>query len=204
MHNEILSQKQVELLKLISSFSKQFYLVGGTAIALQIGHRQSIDFDLFSKESIKPNSIKNLLVKKGYFYNIIYEEFEQLHVLIDSVKLTFFTYPFEIDARINFNHIINMPSLLSLAAMKAFAIGGRAKWKDYVDMYFLLRDHFNIKEIERMAEKIFENRFNAKLFRQQLVYFQDIDYSEKVIYNSEAPDDEIIKRFLIEISTSKL
>jgi len=47
MYREILTQKQIELLPLIKSFKKEFYLVGGTAIALYIGHRRSIDFDLF-------------------------------------------------------------------------------------------------------------------------------------------------------------
>jgi len=54
MHKEILNNNQIELLPLIGEFSKQFILVGGTAIGLQIGHRQSIDFDLFSN---KLNSI---------------------------------------------------------------------------------------------------------------------------------------------------
>jgi hypothetical protein len=47
MHLEILSKEQVELLTFIEKFKSRFYLVGGTAIALQIGHRQSIDFGLF-------------------------------------------------------------------------------------------------------------------------------------------------------------
>jgi len=47
MHNEILSPAQTELLLLIKSFRREFYLVGGTAIAVHIGHRRSIDFDLF-------------------------------------------------------------------------------------------------------------------------------------------------------------
>ncbi len=47
MHNEILSPAQTELVPLIKSFSREFYLVGDTAIALHIGHRRSIDFDLF-------------------------------------------------------------------------------------------------------------------------------------------------------------
>ena len=47
MHKEILSENQIELLTLVKQFKRDFYLVGGTAIALHIGHRRSIDFDLF-------------------------------------------------------------------------------------------------------------------------------------------------------------
>jgi len=50
MHPEILSKEQLELLPFLGQFNKRFFLVGGTAIALQIGHRQSIDFDLFCAE----------------------------------------------------------------------------------------------------------------------------------------------------------
>ena len=94
-----------------------------------------------------------------------------------------------------------MPELIDLAAMKAFALGGRAKWKDYVDMYFLLKDHFSIKEIEQRAEELFHTAFNAKLFRQQLTYYKDIDYSEAVNFLKEDPGIEEIKRFLTDVAT---
>lgn len=53
MHKEVLTKEQVVLLPLIKEFAKEFFLVGGTALALQIGHRHSIDFNLFSYTSIK-------------------------------------------------------------------------------------------------------------------------------------------------------
>jgi hypothetical protein len=102
---------------------------------------------------------------------------------------------------VNFQNIINIPPLPDLAAMKAFALGGRAKWKDYIDMYFLLKDHFSIKEIEQRAEELFRTAFNAKLFRQQLTYYKDIDYSEAVNFLKEDPGVEEIKRFLTDVAT---
>ena len=56
MHNEILSVTQLELLPLVKQFKREFFLVGGTAIALYIGHRQSIDFDLFKFSSLPLNN----------------------------------------------------------------------------------------------------------------------------------------------------
>jgi predicted nucleotidyltransferase component of viral defense system len=58
MHKEILSEKQLELLSVMSSFRREYYLVGGTAIALYLGHRRSIDFDMFKPSDI--NHKKNL------------------------------------------------------------------------------------------------------------------------------------------------
>ncbi|MCL1909388.1 MAG: hypothetical protein FWG05_00460, partial [Kiritimatiellaeota bacterium] len=77
--------------------------------------------------------------------------------------------------------------------MKAFALGRRSKWKNYTDLYFLLRDHFKLSEIIGKAELIFRDEFSAKLFRSQLSYHADIDYSEKVDYmpGYEIPDGEV-------------
>ncbi len=75
--------------------------------------------------------------------------------MIHSVKVTFFAYPFEIRATEAFEDIIRLPPLKTLAAMKAYAMGRRAKWKDYVDMMFMLRDFFSIEEVSSEARTIF-------------------------------------------------
>lgn len=204
MYSEILSNKQLDLLPVVKSFNNRFFLVGGTAIGLRIGHRQSVDFDLFSNETIKPNSIKNQLTKANIGYDLIHQEYDQLHLEIDDVKFTFFSFPYHIEAKDSYRDIIKMPALLDLGAMKALAFGGRAKWKDYVDMYFLLKHHFSFNDIESRAETLFKEAFSSKLFRQQLVYFKDIDYSEPVIFQKDPPTEEEIKKFLIDIGTSVL
>lgn len=62
MHKEILTKEQVELLPLLQKFSKNFFLVGGTAMALHIGHRRSVDFDLFSHEAFSIAGIKRKIL----------------------------------------------------------------------------------------------------------------------------------------------
>jgi hypothetical protein len=126
-----------------------------------------------------------------------------MHVIINSVKITFFNYPYEVKHAVNFDEIINIPSLLDLAAMKTYALGGRAKWKDYVDMYFILKEHFSLKELSTRASEIFGSHFNAKLFREQLCFFDDIDYSEKVEFIENEIREDIIKDFLTEVSIAK-
>ena len=86
--------------------------------------------------------------------------------------------------------------------MKAFALNRRAKWKDYVDLYFIMKDHYSLKQIITEADNIFGSAFNSQLFRRQLSYFDDINYTEKVEYVSEPLEDEIIKAFLTEMSFS--
>ena len=95
-----------------------------------------------------------------------------------------------------------MPDLLDLAAMKAYALGRRSKWKDYVDLYFLLKERFTLDAICHRANEIFGNLFSDKLFRSQLSYFEDVDYSEKVEYMiPNPPTEEEIRNFLIQVST---
>lgn len=203
MHPEILTKEQSELLPLVKAFKKDFYLVGGTAIALHLGHRRSIDFDLFSPKSLKKRNLKDTLGKYDFSdIEILYEDSEQLHLLITSVKITFYHYPYVIPADINFENIIYLPELLDLAAMKAHALGRRGKWKDYVDLYFLLKDHLTLEQISTRARKVFAGLFNEKLFRQQLCYFEDIDFSETIEYMGKSVEEKTIKAYLSEVAVS--
>lgn len=90
---------------------------------------------------------------------------------------------------------------MTLTSIKAFVLGGRNKWKDYVDMYFILKDYYKISNIIKEARKNFGSEFNEKLFRTQLSYFKDINYTEKVIYMKGFEiEDEEIKKTLINFS----
>ena len=202
MHKEILNPDQVELLPLVKQFKKEFYLAGGTAIALHIGHRRSIDFDLFKFSAIRHRNIINKIESYNYQYQVTRRVTEQLNVVVHDVKFTFYQYPFEVEAAIIFDGAVRMPSLLNLAAMKAYALGRRSKWKDYVDMFFLLRDYFSIKEIAENATFLFGQLFSEKLFRAELSYFDDIDYSEPIEYVIPFIPDEEIKKFLIDKATN--
>lgn len=93
-----------------------------------------------------------------------------------------------------------MPDLLTLAAMKFYAMGRRSKWKDYVDIYFLLKNYFTISEVSQKASEIFADAYSEKLFRQQIVYFEDIDYSEPVEWIDTPIEEDFIKEQLIELS----
>jgi len=203
MHLEILNEQQVKLLPILKSFNKDFGLAGGTAIALHIGHRKSVDFDLFSFKSINGLSIqRKVLQAKRNIERVFVDEQGEFTVLIDGVKVTFLQYPFKFDFQEGIE-VIKVPDLLTLAALKAYALGRRAKWKDYVDMYFILSNYFSMKDVVQKTSIVFGNNFNEKIFREQLAYFKDIDYSERVEYVSEFKvADSTIKRALIEFSLS--
>jgi hypothetical protein len=230
MYKDILNNKQIRLLGLIRQFKNNFYLSGETAIALQIGHRRSIDFDLFTEESFDILKLVRVIKKAGYIVEATLEESpEELTIVVDSVKITFLEYPFRIEHPVDFDSIITMPDLLTLSSMKAYSLGKRSKprttplqtwlwgrtlwenrshsspslqtglsvvrgkWKDYVDLYFIVKDYFSIKDISRRAKELFGGGFNERLFREQLCYFEDIDFSETIDFADEPISDMRIK-----------
>lgn len=201
MHTEILNKHQAELLPYLAEFKRTFYLVGGTAIALHIGHRRSIDFDLFTSTRLVKYRIKSKLNKIPFHQVPVFEDTDQLHLLFNNVKFTFFNFPFKIKHPVNVKTYITMPSLLTLSSMKAFALGRRSKWKDYVDLYYILKDHYSIREICGESETIFTSQFSEKLFREQLAFHKDIDYSEQVEFLVPPVPENEIKEFLIDKAT---
>ena len=204
MHKEIFTQVQSELLDIVKIFKKDYYMVGGTAIALQIGHRYSLDFDLFTCKPIRRESIKKTLEKFSHFeQHLIWEDSTQMHLNIKGVKFTFFQYPYKITASEKLDDVISMPSLLDLAGMKALALGGRAKWKDYVDLYFILKNYYSFKQISDKAFELFgSGNFNPKLFKEQLSFFNDVNYSEEVSFlKGFQVSDATVKKYLIKVAT---
>jgi hypothetical protein len=197
MHREILTNSQLELLPILMQFKREYYLVGGTAIALHIGHRRSVDFDLFKKGQLRHLSNIDKISKSGFQYQVTRWVTEQMNLMVNGVKLTFFQYPYDIPADIHFENVLKLPGLCELAAMKAFALGRRSKWKDYVDLYFILKDHLDFSQITMRAAEIYGQLFSEKIFRAQLCYFDDIDYSEPVEYTANPIPETEIREFLI-------
>lgn len=193
MHKEVLNDKQLELLPVMASFRKEYYLVGGTSIALHIGHRRSIDFDMFKPSAINHKKNLDRITQAGYPCTVTRRVTEQMNLIVNEVKVTFFQYPFPINPTEKFETYFKLPSLLQLAAMKAYALGRRSKWKDYVDLFFLLKEHFSIEEISQCATGIFGELYSEKMFRAQMCYFEDVDYTEEVDYliPNPPPDEEI-------------
>lgn len=199
MHDQVITEEQKQLFPLLKEFSSKFGMVGGTAVALQIGHRRSIDYDLFTNKGFSSKSIREQIRQNFNISEVFVDRPGELTVLANQVKLTFYKYPFDIVFSEKFQSIIQLPNLLTLASMKAFALGRRAKWKDYVDLYFIFQKH-SLKEIANKAKELFAGEFSEKLFREQLAYFEDIDYSETIDYlpGFEIADEKI-KEMLTEI-----
>jgi hypothetical protein len=174
-------------------------MVGGTAIALYLGHRRSIDFGLFKKGHIYPGRILKKFEDHKEEAVVMLNRSGQLNLLCRSVKFTFFELEWDIPHPVRLKNGLTIPGLLELSAMKAFALGMRSKWKDYIDLYFILRGNYTITDISAKAREFFGGMFSEKLFRAQLNYFEGISFDEPVefIPGFEVSEEEV-KTFLID------
>jgi len=203
MHEEVLSEDQHKLLPLLKSFRDDFGLIRGTAMALEIGHRRSIDFDLATFSEFNARQIRDRIGNTIKIDAVLVDETYEYTLVVNEVKLTFLHYPFNFEFGENYNDIINLPDEITLSALKAYALGRRAKWKDYVDLYFVISRN-SFKDVVQRAKFIFKEEFNEKLFREQLAYFEDIDYSEKIDYlQGFSTSEDVIKSKLTQYSLEK-
>lgn len=142
-------------------------------------------------------SLRMQIISSGFSSNVIHQDVDQIHFNINNVKLTFYQYPFAIPANLFHENYFRIPNLPTLAAMKALALVGRGKWKDYVDLYFLIKYHISVQLICDKAKELFTDVFNSTLFNKQLCYFKDIRYDEPVEFmpGFEVSEEEV-KAFL--------
>src|SRR3990167_1831306 len=123
LHKEILVPGQVNLLPALKPFAKDFGLVGGTAIALHIGHRESIDFDLFTKKpdyDFDISALKRQVRRHAIIDTIIRDKESEFTFKTCGVQVTFYHFEYKIPYMERFGSYIKMPSLLTLAAKKVF------------------------------------------------------------------------------------
>ena len=197
MYEEALIKEAKKLFPRFAKFS-DFYLVGGTALALQIGHRISFDFDFFSKNELPSNLLQKIKrIFPSSNLEVLYRETgEQLTLLLDGVKTTFFHYPYPVIDKFVKYQSVPVATVREIAAMKAFSIGKRLSYKDYIDWYFLLKEkHVDLKRVIAFANKKFNGDFNARLFLGQLVSISDVP-AQKIDFLRDAVDKKTVQNFL--------
>jgi len=196
MFYNILDKKRLKILPLLKNFKKDFYLAGGTGLALQLGHRDSIDFDFFSKNNIDTQKLFLQIKKifKGYKILKIQEEKNTLTVFIDeNIKLSFFTYNYKLIKKTIDEPYFNIASIIDIADMKLSAIVSRANNKDYIDLYFIFKE-VSLKNILKDLNKKFPE-LDVNLVLKSLVYFKDLKMEPIKFKNNKNIDLKTIKDF---------
>ncbi len=175
LYFEALTEAEKKELPKLAKFKNLGILAGGTALALQIGHRRSYDFDIFFLNPL-PESLPRKAA--AVFEKItVFHHFEEEFTFVTSsgVKITFVYYPFSsLFPRIH-TDLINIAHWKDIALDKAYTIGRRAQYRDYIDMFFLVKEKkIGFDWIIKNAEKKFGGLFSEKLFLGQLIYLADL------------------------------
>ena len=197
MFYNILDKKRKEILPLFKSFKKDFYLAGGTALALQIGHRDSVDFDFFTQKTIDTITLFKKLKKifKNHTLLKIQEDKNTLSIIIDeSIKLSFFTYKTKLISQLIKEDYINLAPIEDIACMKLAAITSRATNKDYIDIYFILQKLPLSVLLEKTRIKLPE--IDTNLILKSLVFFDDVKKEPIRFKNNKNIDFKVIKSFI--------
>lgn len=204
MYLEAIKLEQKKIFDSLNKFP-EFYLVGGTALALQIGHRISVDFDLFFDNDIPSGLLRKVRrVFNGSQVKVELDHSEQLIVKIDGIKIDFVRYKFPIILGTIKFHGINLVQVPEIAVMKAHTLSYRGTFKDYVDFYFILKEkHTTLENIKKIAEKKYKEDFNFRLFLEQLLYLEDIKPEEIEFLKEKATKEEMRKFFEKEIKKIK-
>jgi len=196
-HIEILDENRKKLLPLLAKLPKGGVLGGGTALALQIGHRVSYDFDFFFAKPIPKNWLVKLKALFGSnLSRVIVDSPDELTVSIKpDIKLTLLYYPFQpLGKPVKWQNL-SLMKLDDIASSKAYAVGRRGAWRDYADLYFLLRDHIRLSDVIKQAERRFKGVFDARLFLEQLIYDGDLD-DQAVQFTGDVVKKKEIMNFL--------
>ena len=173
LHWEIFSKKHLTILPKLTFLKKLgFYLAGGTALALQIKHRISVDFDFYSQNRFDSNKIYQMFQEQKPKKLLLDTMAENTLILeINNIGISLFTYSYLLIKPSIITKYLNIASLEDIATMKLIAIIQRGVKRDFIDLYYLCKD-LGLENILTLTGEKYAG-FNKYLALQAIVYFQD-------------------------------
>ncbi|MFA6924256.1 MAG: nucleotidyl transferase AbiEii/AbiGii toxin family protein [Bacteroidales bacterium] len=176
IHWDILDNKRKSILPLFKHFADEgFYLAGETGLALQIGHRDSIDFDFFKKDDYDTVVLIKKLeaVFKNHKLSITQQDKNTVSCSIDNnIRLSFFSYNYELLKPLIRTGYFAIASIEDIACMKLSAIMSRAVEKDYVDLYFILQK-ISLDDLLDYCKKKYRS-LDEMMILKSLPFFEDV------------------------------
>ena len=197
LYPDVLPENQLQLLEALSfqPFIPDFYLAGGTCLALQIGHRRSIDFDFFIPADFDTSVIVNKLTLMGS-YQRDSEGKNTINGTLNGVRISFFGYRYDIIDDFKIFNKIKLAGVKDIAAMKLEAIAGRGSKKDFIDMFFLLK-RYTLEEIFTFhTRKYGTGLSNQYHLLKSLVYFADAEAEAMPVMINRLDWDDVKKQIV--------
>jgi hypothetical protein len=157
-----------------SDIFKDYFLVGGTALALQLGHRISDDIDLFTRKEINKDEILSFLnTEYNGKYQIVNMQKSIFQITINDIKVDLVTYDYNLieDAKIEAG--IKYLGKKDISAMKLMAVANRGdQAKDFIDIYYLLKEISLTDMFDYYKQKY--NQKDVSIIKRSLIYFDDV------------------------------
>lgn len=197
-HTEALSQAQLAILPVLGRLASNsdFYLGGGTAVALHLGHRRSEDFDWLSPGKLEePMSLAAEARSAGLHVENAQVARGTLHAIVNDVQVSFFEYPYPLlSPVVNWSDCsLSLASLDDLGCMKLAAIAQRGSRKDFVDLYFIDKH----TSLDRLLN-LYKRKYSTEDTNHVLVglsYFDDAEEEPPLDMLVEVAWDDVKRHF---------
>jgi len=197
LHTEVLEPGTLDILRAVLSTDTfdSFYLVGGTALALQFGHRLSEDLDFFAPESFDKELVKAELMDIGNRHTDS-ENKIGLRRKLNGVKMDFVTYRYPLLQPFTVIDEVRILAQADISAMKLSAITNRGVKKDFYDVYFLVQKH-GFAQLCGWYQQKFETN-NLFMLLKSLTYFDDAEQSQAPVLLTETVSWTMVKQTLLD------
>lgn len=196
IHLELLSEDQLNVFKKLSFFKRKAVLAGGTALSLQLCHRYSFDFDLFLERPIAAKDLSDLR-KIISIKEVIFNSSDMLILnTIQNISISLVYYWYKPIYKTIDAEFLKIFDYRDISFDKAHTIGRRATWRDYFDLFYILKQGLcSVEGIIQGARKKFGVEFSPEQFLTQLCYFDDLkEYNLKFVEKQYEPEE--IKTYL--------
>lgn len=197
MHYEILDSERKELLPKFARLKDKFYLAGGTALALQLGHRKSQDFDFFTGEKFNEQRLQLQLndVLAGRPLKVLQQEWQTVEMLAGNIKISFFYLPYPLLQPTVNDENLRLASVVDIGCMKLNAITSRSVSKDFVDLYYICQQVALPLLLKNAGQQM--PALNENVVLKSLVYFDELQIEPLEFLPGKEISIEKIKKFFI-------
>jgi hypothetical protein len=201
LHLNILNEQQRTLLPCLAEVAAdKFYLAGGTALALQLGHRLSVDFDWFTPTV---GNCEELLSKIKRLCGdgeprVLSMSHETLHLQIRGVQVSFLGYDYPLLQPLVpwLDFGCALADIRDIACMKLSAITGRGARKDFIDLHQIILNHYDLRTCLSFFQQKYRQHDIGHVVRS-LTYFADADLEPEIVLYNPQTAWQVIKSDLI-------
>ena len=197
LHYETVEPQTLELLKKLQGLPslRNTRLVGGTSLALQIGHRKSVDLDFFGEISVDNGTLTDELKELGNL--VVLKSSSRIHIyLLNNITVDIIDYSYPWLEESLYRDNLNLGGLQDIAAMKLAAITGRGTKKDFIDLYYLSQ-RYTLSEMLSFYERKYPDG-TAFMVLKSLSYFDDAEH-EPSPFMLEKVDWSDVKKHILSL-----